>query len=97
VTDIDVTATERDGGWSCVVRLTDAGRNVGRYEVGVSAAELASLAPTTSDPVELVRRSFEFLLERESPAAILPSFDISTIGRYFADYPAEIRERLGSA
>lgn len=38
---------------------------------------------------ELVRRSFEFLLEREPPGSILRRFDLSVIPRYFPDYDAE--------
>ena len=34
----------------------------------------------------MVRRSFEFLLEREPPESILRSFDLTVIGRYFPDY-----------
>jgi hypothetical protein len=97
LTDIAVIATPTDAGWACEVRLSDAGRVVGRHDVRVSRAELASLAPGAPEPVELVRRSFEFLLERESPASILRSFDLSTIARYFPDYPMEIARRLSAA
>lgn len=37
-------------------------------------------------PEELVRRSFVFLLQRESKESILPEFDLSVIQRYFPDY-----------
>ncbi len=37
-------------------------------------------------PEELVRRSFEFLLQRESKESILREFDLSVIQRYFPDY-----------
>ena len=42
---------------------------------------------------ELVRQSFEFLLEREPQTSILRDFDLEVIGRYFPDYPREIRRR----
>ncbi len=45
-------------------------------------------------PEELVRRSFEFLLEREPKESILARFDLTVIGRYFPDYQSEIRKRL---
>jgi hypothetical protein len=35
---------------------------------------------------ELIRRSFEFLLARESKESILSSFDLTVIQRYFPDY-----------
>lgn len=46
-------------------------------------------------PAELVRRSFEFLLEHESKESILPRFDLTVISRYFPSYEREIRRRLG--
>jgi hypothetical protein len=39
---------------------------------------------------DLIRRSFEFLLERESKESILGSFDLPLIGRYFPEYEREI-------
>jgi hypothetical protein len=45
-------------------------------------------------PEELVRRSFEFLLERESKESILREFDITVISRYFPNYEDEIRQRV---
>lgn len=56
--------------------------------------------PATADdlgwpgPVaELVRESFEFLLEREPQTSILREFDLEVIGRYFPEYPGEMRRR----
>jgi hypothetical protein len=43
---------------------------------------------------ELIRRSFEFLLEREPKDAILRAFDLPVIARYFPEYEAEIGRRL---
>jgi len=43
-------------------------------------------------PEELVRRSFEFLLQRESKESILKEFDLSVIPRYFPDYDQAIRK-----
>jgi len=45
-------------------------------------------------PEELVRRSFQFLLEREPKESILAGFDLPVIARYFPDYEREIRKRL---
>ena len=44
-------------------------------------------------PEELVRKSFEFLLERESKESILSSFDLPVIQRYFSNYERAIRGR----
>ena len=43
-------------------------------------------------PEELVRRSFEFLLERESKESILREFDLSVIQRYFPEYDQAMTE-----
>ena len=47
------------------------------------------------DAEELVRKSFEFLLEREPKESILRRFDLPVIGRYFPEYEREIKKRLG--
>jgi len=46
------------------------------------------------EPEELVRHSFEFLLEREPKESILGRFDLSVIGRYFPEFEREIKLRL---
>jgi hypothetical protein len=43
--------------------------------------------------VSLVRGSFEFLLERERAAEILPRFDLTVIERYFPEWREEMRRR----
>ncbi len=40
---------------------------------------------------DLVRRSFDFLLEREPPSSILGRFDLSVIERYFPDYDQQLK------
>jgi hypothetical protein len=41
---------------------------------------------------ELIKRSFEFLLKRESNQSILRSFDLPVINRYFPEYESQIAE-----
>ena len=38
------------------------------------------------DKEELIKRSFEFLLDRESNRTILSEFDLQVINRYFPEY-----------
>jgi hypothetical protein len=45
-------------------------------------------------PEELVRLSFEFLLEREPWDSIMKEFDLPVIGRYFPDYEREMKKRV---
>jgi hypothetical protein len=81
-------------GWSCSVTLSEAGLEVSTHQVRVRAADVDRLAPGTDDPTRLVEESFAFLLERESPQMILPSFDVAVIARYFPEYEADIRRRI---
>lgn len=49
-------------------------------------AERWSRGLEVGDVDDLVLRSFDFLLEREPPSAILATFDLSVIQRYFPEY-----------
>ena len=40
---------------------------------------------------DLVRKSFQFLLQREGKESILRSFDLRVIKRYFPEYEDEMR------
>ncbi len=77
------------------------------YRVEVSEGSETSSHRVTVPPDELQRygggaeaeellvASFRFLLEREPSSAILSRFELSTIERYFPEYPEVIRERVG--
>ena len=84
-----VNATESKDGWTCHVRIEEQGRTLTEHTVEVTTADLKRLAPDSSVE-DLVRRSFEFLLERESPQSILRRFTLSDIERYFPEYPGVI-------
>ena len=90
MTETTVRCSPANGGWLARVTVTDdASRR--DFEVAVSQAELERLDSNSADPSALVRRSFEFLLAREAKDSILPSFELSVIGRYFPEYEREIR------
>ena len=91
MSDIDVTATLDADGWTTMVVVSDPDGSSSRHEVTVTRAVLDRLAPGADDPVDLVRRSFVFLLQREPKESILRSFDLPVIGRYFPEYEREIR------
>ena len=86
MSDIDLTAATDANGWTASVVVTDADGSSSRHEVTVTRAVLDRLAPGADDPVDLVRRSFVFLLEREPKESILRSFDLTVISRYFPEY-----------
>ena len=90
MTDIEVTSRTRSDGWTCRVVVTDDNGSTSEHDVTVARADLARLAPGADDPVDLVRRSFLFLLAREPKESILRSFDLPLIGRYFPEYERDI-------
>ena len=75
------------------VRVIEGGSE-STHDVTVGPGQLAKLAGDKIQPEELVRRSFEFLLEREPKESILTRFDLSVISRYFQEYEREINRRL---
>ncbi len=80
-------------GWTCHVTLREGGLDVSAHKVRVRAADLSRLDPDATDPDQLVKASFTFLLEREAPESILRSFDLTDIARYFPDYDSEFPVR----
>jgi hypothetical protein len=86
MTDIEVTKRTRSDGWKCRVRVIDDDGSTTEHEVWVSREDLARLASGATDPTDLVRRSFAFLLAREPKESILRSFELPEIGFYFPDY-----------
>ena len=73
-----------------VVRVREDGSET-THEVTVRARDLAKLGRPSESPESFVRRSFEFLLAREPKEAILSSFDVTVIGRYFPEFERAIR------
>ncbi|MGZ3586868.1 MAG: hypothetical protein ACXVAE_05385 [Candidatus Limnocylindrales bacterium] len=94
MSEITVTARLAASAWVCEVTVRDGG-TTSRHSVTVSTEVLKRLAPGSTTPQDLVRRSFEFLLEREPKESILASFDLLLIGRYFPEYEEEIRSQAG--
>jgi hypothetical protein len=92
MTDPVVSCRPAESGWHCTVTLgDDAGATI--HEVTVDREVLQDLAPGAT-PEELVRVSFEFLLEREPREAIMRRFELPIIGRFFGDYRDEMLRRL---
>lgn len=88
--EVSVRCDPAADGWTCLVRVSERG-SATEHRVGVRPADLARLAPGATDPSDLVRRSFEFLLAREPKESILRSFELPVIGRYFPAYERSIR------
>jgi len=92
--DISVIPTQQTDGWTCVVQVTESNGQT-RHSVTISRQDFQQLTSgKETTPEELVKKSFEFLLERESKNLILRQFDLPLITRYFPEYPVEIRKKL---
>jgi hypothetical protein len=84
-------AGDRRVGWTCFAAIREDGRIVSEHEIRVVPGDLARLAPSATDPTDLVERSVAFLLEREPPTSILRTFGLTVIGQFFPAYEATIR------
>jgi len=94
---IDVRCDGGPGdGWACRVVIREGGAAISTHLVGVRPADLDRLAPGATDPTALVESAFRFLLERELPRMILPSFDLPDIGRYFPSFERDVRGGTGT-
>jgi len=93
VAEIEVKTTEHDDGYEFQVTVRE-GPGETRHRVTLQKADFADLAGHRGSPEALVKESFRFLLEREPKEAILRSFDLMVIGRYFPEYRREIVTRL---
>lgn len=60
--------------------------NQHKYKIWFSEDYYQKLTSGKISADELVRKSFEFLLDREPPTAILPEFELSVISKYFPEY-----------
>jgi hypothetical protein len=78
----------RESGDGHVADVTVQGPPTTTHRVRVSRAERERYGG--GDVADLVKRSFEFLLTREDNTSILREFDLSTIERYFPEYPRQI-------
>lgn len=88
--DIEV---RHEAGDSYRVEVSHEGE-ASRHRVTVSPDELERYGGGAGAE-ELLAESFRFLLEREPQSAILSRFELSTIERYFPEYPDVIGDRLG--
>ena len=70
------------------------GQSESAHSVTLSQADYHRLTGGKTEPSELIRRSFEFLLAREPKESILPRFDLPLIGRYFPEFERELKRRI---
>ena len=89
---MEIAVRQAAGGWVCEVAVAHEGER-SRHTVSVSESDMRRWGRGEGEAAveDLVRRSFEFLLEREPPSSILRRFDLSVIERYFPDYDQRLK------
>ena len=85
--DVTVSESGKDR-FSVVVK---EGRTSSRHLVTVTDEYHQKLTGGDITKEDLVKKSFLFLLNRESKESILSEFDLPVIGRYFPEYESTIR------
>jgi len=80
---------------STTFEVTVAGPPASTHTVTVSPDYHQQLTGGGVPAGELVRKSFEFLLQREPNTSILSRFDLRVIEQYFPEYGQTIRDMVG--
>ena len=80
----------KDSNFEVTVKL----KSTTQHEVHVSDDFYRSLTEGKISHENLIKASFEFLLERESNNSILSQFDLKVISHYFPEYEKEMMRRL---
>jgi hypothetical protein len=91
----EIRAARTDGG-TFDVEVRDGARTTS-HTVTVPPGFPQALGWPTDRDLELIRASFEFLLEREPATSILRRFSLDVIGDYFPDYGPEMARRADPA
>jgi len=80
-----INKNKTEKGWNFTVQVDDLS-----YAVEVEQEYYQKLTKGKIEPAVLVKKSFEFLLEREPKESILRTFNIKVISKYFPEYEQEI-------
>lgn len=72
--------------------VTVTSDTVTTHKVTLSQQYYQKLTRGSYPPEELIRKSFEFLLQREPNTSILRSFDLTIIGTYFPEFETDIQK-----
>ncbi len=86
MTDISVVEIDTN-----TYEVTVSAQATTMHSVTVQADYALKLTNGRISNIELLKKSFEFLLQRESNTSILRSFDLSVISRYFPEFEREIK------
>ena len=67
-----------------------------RHRVTMTGADHRRLAGE-AEPARVIEAAFRFLLDREPKEAIMASFDVSVIPRYFPEFEARLPDYLDAS
>ena len=84
----DIRIVEID---SSTYQVTVVAQTTSVHTVTVQADYAQQLVSGGISHAELIKKSFDFLLQREPNTSILRSFDLSVISRYFPEFEREIK------
>jgi len=87
--EVERTSAVPDG-WAFAVRVV-ADDSHTEHRVTVARTDYERLTGLRVWPEELVRKTFEFLLERDPKEAILRQFELGVVTRYFPEFEAELK------
>ncbi|XOU94234.1 MAG: hypothetical protein ACNFW9_05310 [Candidatus Kerfeldbacteria bacterium] len=80
---------ESDHGWECTVQINDDDSST-EHLVTIPLTTYSRLTGEQYPVEQLVIKSFEFLLNKESKESILSEFTLDIIGDYFPSWEQEI-------
>jgi hypothetical protein len=89
-----VTIRIESAGAANTYQVTVDGDSITQHSVTVTPEYYRKLTGGRVSAETLIEKSFEFLLERESNASILRSFDLPVIQRYFPEFERTIGTQL---
>ncbi|MFP4179324.1 MAG: hypothetical protein ACLFQW_08390 [Spirochaetaceae bacterium] len=72
-----------------IVKVSE-GKGTSTHTVTLDDSYHQKLTDGKTDKEALIKKSFEFLLEREPKESILSKFDLPVISRYFPEYERQI-------
>jgi hypothetical protein len=87
---IDMINVERNSDEEFIVTVEERGSRT-RHTVTLDDEYYEELTHGKITKEELIERSFEFLLKRESKESILSRFNLKVINRYFTEYEYKIK------
>lgn len=76
-------------GWEFLIEILDA-ESKDEIKITLDKEYWEKLTGGVRTPEELIRKSVEFLLQRESKESIFKKFNLREISKYFPEYKKEI-------